>query len=110
MYIPQSKQDDQPLFDFAPYDTNFDSLFREFRFSGIDRVQNANQLTMALTTRLIDGDSGRERLKLSVGDIVYFEDRQAQSAQLSEDPASAQSFGVETNRFSNIISELKAGN
>ncbi|MEQ1637395.1 MAG: LPS assembly protein LptD [Methylococcales bacterium] len=105
LYIPKSSQDDQPIFDTAPYDTNFDSLFRENRFSGVDRVQNANQLTVALTSRFLDADSGRERFKLSVGDIVYFQDRQAQAFQLSKD-SGLTTLAAETNRFSNIVTEV----
>lgn len=105
LYVPKSSQDDLPIFDTSPYDTNFDSLFRENRFSGLDRWQNANQLTVALTSRLIDKDTGRERLKLSVGDVVYFQDRQAQAYQFSQE-SPLNTIPAETNRFSNIVTEL----
>ncbi|MBS3954605.1 MAG: LPS assembly protein LptD [Methylomicrobium sp.] len=75
LYIPNTDQDDIPIFDSAEYDFNFNSMFRENRFSGEDRVQDANQITTALTTRLIDQKTGREQLKLSVGEIFYFQDR-----------------------------------
>ncbi|NOT86438.1 MAG: LPS assembly protein LptD, partial [Methylococcaceae bacterium] len=101
LYIPKSNQNNQPIFDTTPYDTNFDSLFRENRFSGVDRVQNANQLTVALTSKFIDADTGRDRLKLSVGDIVYFQDRQAQSLPNTAYPDSPAS----NHRFSNIVTE-----
>ncbi|MFI3120850.1 MAG: LPS assembly protein LptD [Methylococcaceae bacterium] len=113
LYVPKSKQDDIPIFDTTPYDTNFDSLFRENRFSGIDRIQNANQLTVALTSRFVDADTGRERLKFSVGDIVYFQDRQQQKMLIQNPtlstPATTYSSLTkdnETNQFSNIITEM----
>jgi LPS-assembly protein len=48
-------------------------LFRDNRFGGADRQTDANQLTAALTTRLISEDDGRERLSLSLGQIKYFD-------------------------------------
>jgi LPS-assembly protein len=108
LYVPKSSQDDIPIFDTSIYDTNFDSLFRENRFSSVDRVQNANQLTVALTSRFLD-NTGRERLKLSAGDIVYFQDRQEQR-RLTVDPGIATPYTPitlkETNRFSNIVTEV----
>ncbi len=76
LYIPNKNQDDIPIFDSSLYDFSFSSLFRENRFSGNDRVQDANQITAALTSRLIDSKTGQERLKFSVGEIFYFKDRE----------------------------------
>jgi LPS-assembly protein len=76
LYVPYRNQDDIPLFDTTRMDRDYDWLFRKNRFVGADRLGDANQLTTALTTRLIDGRSGRERLRASVGQIQYFEDRQ----------------------------------
>jgi len=95
LYIPEKDQTDIPVFDSSLYDFGFSSLFRENRFSSVDRVQDANQITLAMTTRLIDSDSGQERLNLSVGEIFYFQDR---DVSLSGAP--------ETNVFSNVVAEL----
>ncbi|MFO1422935.1 MAG: LPS assembly protein LptD [Candidatus Competibacteraceae bacterium] len=75
LYVPYRDQNDIPLFDSAVMDRDIDWLFRVNRFVGADRLGDANQLTAALTTRLIDGPSGRERLRASLGQIQYFEDR-----------------------------------
>ncbi len=75
LYVPERNQDDLPLFDSALMDRDFDWLFRRNRFVGADRMGDANQVTAALTTRLIDEPSGRERLRASVGQIQYFADR-----------------------------------
>jgi LPS-assembly protein len=75
LYVPYRDQDDIPLFDSSQMDRDYDWLFRRNRFTGADRMGDANQLAAALTTRLIDGPSGRERLRASVGQIQYFEDR-----------------------------------
>lgn len=76
LYVPYRNQDDIPLFDTTRMDRDYDWLFRKNRFIGADRLGDANQLTTALTTRMIDGRSGRERLRASIGQIQYFEDRQ----------------------------------
>ena len=57
-----------PLFSFS-------QMFRENRFSGADRVADANQLSAALTTRFLD-NRGRELLSASMGRIMYFQDRE----------------------------------
>ena len=75
LYVPYRNQDDIPLFDTNRMDRDYDWLFRRNRFIGADRLGDANQLTTALTTRVIDGRSGRERLRASIGQIQYFEDR-----------------------------------
>ena len=76
LYIPKSDQADIPIFDTGRFDTSFSQLFMDDRFNAADRVGDANQLTLALTTRLINKESGRERLSLSVGQIQYFRDRE----------------------------------
>lgn len=96
LYTPYSNQDALPIFDGSLNDFNFNSLFRENRFSGSDRIQDTNQLTLALSTRLINANSGMEYLKLAVGEIFYFENRRV---TLPGDK-------VETRSLSNLIGEL----
>ncbi|MDR3323981.1 MAG: LPS-assembly protein LptD [Zoogloeaceae bacterium] len=72
--IPYKNQSRYPVFDTSLADFNFAQIFSENRFSGYDLVNNANQLTAALTTRLIDPASGAERLKAMVGQRYYFTD------------------------------------
>ena len=100
LYIPRKDQTDIPLFDTAAYDTNFYSLFRENRFSGSDRIQDANQITLAATTRLIDSGTGLEPAKLSLGQILYFQDRTVDLDYLNDTRA------PETSDTSNFVGEL----
>jgi LPS-assembly protein len=77
LYYLYSEYEDQsqiPLFDSSELTFSFNQLFRDDRFSGHDRVGDANQLTLALTSRLYDA-AGREKARASVGQIQYFEDR-----------------------------------
>lgn len=70
--IPYKDQSDIPLFDSGQSDFNFAQIFSENRFSGYDRVNDANQLTGALATRFLDGATGTELFKAMVGQRYYF--------------------------------------
>ena len=75
LYVPARPQDSLPNFDTSIPDFSFANLFRSNRFVGGDRIADANQYTVALTTRLLDQESGAERLSASIGRIHYFDDR-----------------------------------
>ena len=76
LYTPDRNQEDIPLFDSGEYEFSFAQLFRTDRFSGSDRVGDANQLTTALSTRILSQRSGKELFRASIGQIFYFEDRE----------------------------------
>lgn len=71
--VPYRDQDDLPLFDTRELTFGWTSLFRENRFGGADRQSDANQLSLALTTRFLSAADGRERLSASLGRITYFD-------------------------------------
>lgn len=71
--VPYRNQDQLPLFDTAELDFSFPQLFRTNRFAGADRQGDANQLTLALSTSIWDVGAARERLRIGVGAIRYFE-------------------------------------
>jgi LPS-assembly protein len=73
-------QNDLPQFDVSDLSFTFDQLFRDNRFAGIDRIGDADQLTAAVTTRWLNGDTGIERFRASLGQIFYFEDRRVTSS------------------------------
>ena len=74
LYSEYEDQSDIPLFDTANLTSGYTQIFREDRFSGKDRVGDSNQLTLALSSRLLNS-KGQEKAHLSVGQIYYFEDR-----------------------------------
>jgi LPS-assembly protein len=74
--VPYRDQSNLPLFDTGTYDFSFSQLFRDNRFSGADRIGDADQLSVAVTSRLLDENSGREWLSGSLGQIIYMRDRQ----------------------------------
>lgn len=72
--VPYREQNGIPLFDTAPMTFSWGQLFRDNRYTGPDRQTDANQLTIAATTRFISEADGRERLAASLGQIRYFKD------------------------------------
>jgi LPS-assembly protein len=76
VYIPFRAQDQLPNFDTAQADFNFTQLFTENKFTGGDRINDANQVSGAVTSRLIDPDSGDEQLRFTLGQRYYFRPQQ----------------------------------
>jgi len=76
LYAEHKDQDDLPDFDTAEPVFSYTRLFRDNRFIGGDRIGDANQISAAVTTRIIDEETGIERLTASIGQIFYFEDRE----------------------------------
>jgi LPS-assembly protein len=75
LYQGFDNQSNIPVFDTGQFTFNFAQLFREDRFSGADRVGDANQVSLSLTTRLLSQDGGRELARASIGQIRYLRDR-----------------------------------
>lgn len=71
---PYRDQSGIPLFDTRPLTFGWGQLFRDNRYSGADRQADGNQLTLAVSTRLIRESDGHEKLSASLGQIRYFED------------------------------------
>jgi LPS-assembly protein len=71
-YVPYRNQNELPVFDTALPDLNLTELFRTNRYVGDDRVGDANQLAVGLTTRLFDHVSGTQYLSATIGQIRYF--------------------------------------
>ncbi len=79
LYTPYLNQNNFPVFDGALNPAlTFQQLFQTNRFSGYDFIGDANQLTVAATTRFINNETGVDVLDISVGQIEYFENRLVQ--------------------------------
>ncbi len=70
LYVPYRDQENLPtagqLFDTQLSEFDFDSLFSENRYSGIDRVGDEQRVTLSLASRWFD-EQGRQRLQMSIG-------------------------------------------
>ncbi len=74
LYVPVGNQDNNPIFDSGLKEFKY-SLFAENRFYGEDRLSDSKQMTLALTHRIIDDQTGDELLSGTLGQIFYFDDR-----------------------------------
>ncbi len=72
---PFTAQEDLPNFDSAGKDFNFDSIYTDNAFSGIDRVSDAHQVTAGVTTRMLDAQTGAEALRLGVAQRFLLADQ-----------------------------------
>ena len=70
--VPAREQSKIPVFDTGLADFNFAQIFAENVYSGPDRIADANQLTTAVTSRMLSQASGRERFRVTVGQRFYF--------------------------------------
>ena len=99
LHTPFRNQEDIPIFDTAEYEFGFEQLFRDDRFSGSDRIGDADRLSIGLTTRVLDLENGDEKFRASLGRIFYFRDRKVTLPdEFSEDEDSSE-----------VAAELKIG-
>lgn len=73
LYVPYRDQDQLPVFDAGAPDFDFTQLFARNRYSGLDRISDANELALALTARQIDPDSGAVKASLAIGQLYRFQ-------------------------------------
>ena len=74
-YLRQSHadQDDLPRFDATELTFSYRQLFRDNRYAGLDRIGDANRLSMGVASRLLDA-TGDEVLMARLGALVHLED------------------------------------
>jgi LPS-assembly protein len=75
VYTPFRNQNDLPNYDSALNDFSFATVYTENAFSGNDRISDSNLLTMGVTSRLIDPDSGAEAARFGIAQRLRFADQ-----------------------------------
>lgn len=95
LYTPYKDQSEIGIYDTSLPTFNFTQLFSRNRFSGIDRIGDANQVSGALTSRFLDGE-GKEKASVSIGRTVYLKDRKVTMLDM---PA-------EINKQSGLLAEI----
>lgn len=100
LYVPYEDQDNLPDFDSTLYTLTYDQLFQNNRFSSVDRIGDANQVSYGATTRYVDQVSGMEKMNFSLGEILYFEDRKVSLC----DTESCQQ--QDTQEFSPVVAQM----
>lgn len=75
VYTPFRNQNYLPVYDTAQNDFNFATVYTENAFSGDDRISDSNLLTLGVTTRLIDPDTGAEAARFGIAQRLRFADQ-----------------------------------
>ncbi len=86
LLVPFQNQNRFPIFDTSQPGFDINQLFRDNRFSGLDRMGDANQLTLAISSRLLNTCTGVERFILTIGQIQYFKNRRVTACDSDTDP------------------------
>lgn len=96
LYVPYRNQSQIPVFDALQPQFSFLQLFTENRFYGADRQGDANQLSYALTSRLLSTATGSQLLEADIGQIRYFSNRNVQLPGVAP----------QTNLFSDVVGDI----
>lgn len=83
-------------YDSALLQQDYFSLFRDRRYSGLDRIASANQFTLGGTTRFYD-QNAEERFNLSLGQIIYLNDSRIDENTENSTTGRASSWALESN-------------
>ncbi|MDF3054660.1 MAG: lptD [Gammaproteobacteria bacterium] len=99
LYVPPTDQNNIPIFDTTLPAFDYNQLFRTNRFIGYDRIGDANQVSVGVTTRFLDGYTNEDKIDLSLGGIYYFRPHtQCLYPDCSDDPTAGQSISPITGQ------------
>ncbi len=88
VYTPYRNQSTQPNYDTAANDFNFATIFTENAFVGHDKISDNNLLTLGLTTRYLDADTGGQLARFGIAQRLRF-DEQRVTLNSTDAPAQA---------------------
>ncbi|MCV6609691.1 MAG: LPS assembly protein LptD [Amphritea sp.] len=77
LFVPETAQQGIPDFDTSTTSFSYAGLFRENRFTGLDKLGDAQQLSLGLSSAFYQNNGG-ELARLSLGQAFYFDDRNVQ--------------------------------
>ena len=108
LYVPHEDQNNLPVFDSSVFNLDYNALFRENRFSGYDRIGDTNQLTLALGSRLLNRETGKQAASLQVAQSFYLEDQDI-TRQILDAQGNLVDIGLPENDFlSPLVIEANA--
>jgi LPS-assembly protein len=89
LYAPYRDQSDLPLFDTDEPDLNWIQLFRTNRYTGLDRISDANQVSVGVTTQMYRSSSGARLLSTTIGQTFNFQSPRVRLPDEEPDAGSA---------------------
>jgi len=96
LYVPYRNQDQLPIFDSSVPDLNVVELFRTNRYVGADRVGDADEVTLGVTSRYVNAETGQQYVSATLGQAYYLE---TPRVELPGEPLNAQ-------RNSDLVGEV----
>ncbi|MCP4274035.1 MAG: LPS-assembly protein LptD, partial [Gammaproteobacteria bacterium] len=106
LYVHEKEQDSIGLFDTTSVNNGLNSLFRENRFSGSDRIGDSNQFSLAISSALYEQGTGLEHVRFSIGRAYYLDHREVNLA-IDQTSGTVIDLGVDTRANSPLISNLQ---
>ena len=107
LYTSYENQDNIGFYDTTNLFNDFDGLFRGQEFTGLDRISDKNQITLGLTSRLMDS-MNREQFRFSLGQIFYLENNRLLGTDRNENNRSALAGELEWNITSRWRTAIEA--
>ena len=98
LYVPDEDQSNIYNYDTTLLQTDYYGLFRSRKYSGIDKIASANQLSYGASTRFFDDDY-KERLNVSFGQIYYFDKKTklSNNPSMPDETSNYASWAIETD-------------
>jgi LPS-assembly protein len=69
--VPYREQSGLPVFDTIIPDLNLIQLYRTNRYLGVDRIADTDQVSVGVTSRILDVSTGRELVSATIGQTQY---------------------------------------
>jgi len=76
VHVPHRDQDGLPVFDTIVPDLNLVQLYRKNRFLGVDRIGDTDQLSIGITSRILESATGQEIISATIGQALYLSEQQ----------------------------------
>jgi len=97
VHIPHREQSNLPVFDTIVPDLNLVQLYRKNNFLGVDRIADTDQLSIGITSRILNISTGKEIVTATIGQALY----------LSEQEVSLPSQPTAFSKSSDYIAEFR---
>jgi LPS-assembly protein len=75
VHVPFRDQSALPVFDTISPDLNFVQLYQKNRFLGVDRIGDTDQVSLGITSRILDVNTGDELISATIGQTRSFNDQ-----------------------------------
>jgi LPS-assembly protein len=76
VHVPHRDQAGLPVFDTIVPDLNLVQLYRKNRFLGVDRIADTDQVSIGITSRILESDTGKEIISATIGQALYLSDQE----------------------------------